>query len=128
MDEDEDPAPRVPGPREGGREHPVHPVVPAPRRAPTLESLARPAGTVATLTGRGTSAEDDRAPSTALAVPARRSGAIALRDDSLPSRLRARGREGARVVARLGGAAVDGLRALIEGLAPAPSPAEGPRR
>ena len=121
MDEDEDRPPRIPAPRRGGHDDPGHPVVPAPRRAPALECIPHPTGTVTTITDRSTPPTADRAPSSALVLSPGRSTALAVRDESVGSRLRAFGREVARVVARVVGAAVQGMRSLLEGLAPCPS-------
>jgi hypothetical protein len=121
MDEDEDRSPGVPGPRQGGHEFPGHPVVPAPRAAPALECLLRPDRTVATTTGRRPPAADGHAGSAALVLAPHRSTAVAVRDESVGARLRAVGRELARAVVRLVGAAVRGVRSLLEGLVPCPS-------
>jgi hypothetical protein len=119
MDEDEDRSPGVPGPRQGGHELPGHPVVPAPRAAPSLECFHRRDRTVATTTGRRPPAVEGHAGSEALVLAPRRSAAV--RGVSVGARLRAVGRELARAVARVVDAAVRGVRSVLAGLAPCPS-------
>jgi hypothetical protein len=104
MDPDQDP--RVPAPRDGGREiaedggYPFLPFVPAPRVAPALERLTGPVTPPA------------RVPSAALVpVPV-------VRDDGLPGLLRTWGRVATRAVH----VAVDGLRSLFDALVPTPAP------
>lgn len=117
--DDED---RVPAPREGGREFSGHPYVPAPRAAPALECLPSGAGTVATITERSASTAEARTPSSALVPTDRRGTALAVRQDTVSSRLRALGRDVVRIVTRVVGAAVAGVRSLLEGLVPCPAP------
>jgi hypothetical protein len=112
MDPDHDQPPWVPQPRTGGGEPGGgwFPLVPAPRVAPDLERMT---GRVATLDAPA----ERSAASTELVPVPRRSGAVALRDTGVPGLLRAWG----RTVARLVHAAVDGVRSLLDALAPAPA-------
>lgn len=114
--DDEDRPPRVPAPREGGREDVGHPVVPAPRAVPALECLPRTAGTVATMSARSTPA-----PGAAVVLAERRSTALAVRDDSLADRWCSWGHGVLRAVVRVVGAAAAGVRAWIDSLAPCPA-------
>ena len=120
MDEDEDRSPGVPGPRRGGHEFPGHPVVPAPRAAPSLECFPRPDRTVATTTGRRPPAAEAHAGAAALVLAPRRSAAVP--GVSVGARLRGVGRELARAVARVVDAAVRGVRSLLEGPGRVPVP------
>lgn len=113
MDEDEDLPPRVPAPREGGLDEGEAPSIPAPRAAPALECLPRGPGAVATMA--------DRVGSSALVRVERGSTALALRDDSVPSRLRALGHDVARLVVHVVGATVQGVRSLFESFWPCPA-------
>ncbi len=102
MEPDQDP--RVPAPRDGGREtaedggYPFLPFVPAPRVAPSIERMPVTAPLPI--------------PSTAL-VPA-----PVAPDAGLPALLRVWGRAVTRAVQ----AAVDGVRSLVDALVPAPAP------
>jgi hypothetical protein len=113
MEPDEQP-PWVPAPREGrhdtGWERVGHPVIPAPRPAPSLERLP---GAVATLTERPPA---PRGTSAAVVLAPRHSTALAVIDLGVPGVLRAWG----RVVVRLVHAAVAGVRALVAPVVPAP--------
>ena len=118
MEPDEQP-PWVPAPREGGRDlggdGAGYPVIPAPRRAPSLERIP---ATVATLTAPPLA--PSHTSSTALVLAPRHSTALAVRDAGVPGLLRTWG----RAVARLVHTALDGVRALVDALVP---PAPAPR-
>jgi hypothetical protein len=115
MDPEQDRPPWVPSPRVDGGDvgGGFHPVVPAPRDAPALEQLS---GRVATLAERPVGLASR--PSAALVPVPRRTTAMAVHDAGLPGVLRS----WARAVTRLVHAAVDGVRSLLDALAPAPAP------
>ena len=101
MDPDQDP--RVPAPRDGGRDtaedggYPFLPYVPAPRVAPALERLDRVATPPSPWTAR-------------VPVPV-------VRDPEVPGLLRTWG----RAVTRAVHVAVDGVRSLFDALVPTPA-------
>ncbi|WP_328303278.1 hypothetical protein [Actinomycetospora sp. NBC_00405] len=107
MEPDQDP--RVPAPRDGGREtaedggYPFLPFVPAPRVAPWIERMPVTAPLPTPVT----------APVSTALVPAPVAPGA-----GLPALLRAWG----RAVSRAVHAAVDGVRSLFDALVPAPAP------
>ena len=112
MDPDQDQPRRVPAPRDGGRDtgcdsgEAWFPVVPAPRRAPSLECLP----------SRVTTPGERPVPSAALVV-APRSSALAVSEPAVPGLLRC----WVRTVAHAVHVAVDGLRSLLGTMVPAPA-------